>query len=157
MSSKDHKGDDTSFVEYIKKSRGDAAAAMQKLASAQSGDMTPGRFASLFCPAGFEFNYANDAISVKLEDDYFLQKEEKYILHYVQLSNLHPRLRNTSITLEKAEWLQLFVPKSNVQSAKLRGKENLGVSGDVECDKEDSSLLELWCKVFYARDVPSTF
>lgn len=59
--------------------------------------------------------------------------------------------------LQKAEWLQLFVPKSNLHFASLARDEKLKISGDSGCETKDNSLIELWCKVVNVKTLQAEF
>ena len=60
-------------------------------------------------------------------------------------------------TVKKAEWLKLLVPKNNLHFASLVGGENFRVSSDAGSDDNDSSLIELWCKVVNVKALQAGF
>lgn len=59
------------------------------------------------------------------------------------------------IRVKDAEWLQLFIPKNNVSVARMRDQGDLIISPSHEEQSDDNAILEIWCKVFYVREVPS--
>ena len=55
-----------------------------------------------------------------------------------------------------SEWLQLFVPKNSIASAKFTDSEFI-INPTETNSSDDSTILEVWCKVFYIRELPSGF
>ena len=61
---------------------------------------------------------------------------------------------NGTSNLESAEYLQLLIPRSTL--TRYNVKNNLsGIYGGVSFDneKDDNSMLEIWCKVFMIREL----
>ncbi len=95
----------------------------------------PSKTSTLFCPSGMEFFDGEDNVAINMTEDGRL-------------------ITNGTSNLESAEFLQLLVPRSTL--TRYNVKNNLsGVYGGVSFDneKDDNSMLEIWCKVFMIREL----
>lgn len=96
---------------------------------------------TLFCHNGMEF-FENQDHTIPLDGEKSkIEMNELYL--------------NGSLDLEKADFLQLIVPRKSV--TRLNIKNN--ISGVYEVPEpssdETNSVLEVWCKVFYVRELGS--
>jgi len=99
---------------------------------------------TLFCHKGMEFFEAE-------ENDIQLNEDGSSGIGYGQL-NL-----NTSLDLEKADYLQLLVPRHSISRYDVNGNLS-GLYGIPDPTNGDpNAVLEVWCKVFYVRELSPTF
>ena len=64
-------------------------------------------------------------------------------------------VNSKKVRVKDAEWLQLFIPKNNVSLASLKGHSDVIISSPEDGQNDDNAILEIWCKVFYVRELPS--
>jgi len=76
----------------------------------------------------------------------------------VQVSNNPDLAPNTTLALEKAEYLQLLVPKGTIMRANIN-KQMSDIYGQpiYTEDQSDDTMLEIWCKVFSVREIGASF
>eukprot|EP00331_Platyophrya_macrostoma_P023892 CAMPEP_0176443372 /NCGR_PEP_ID=MMETSP0127-20121128/22380_1 /TAXON_ID=938130 /ORGANISM="Platyophrya macrostoma, Strain WH" /LENGTH=229 /DNA_ID=CAMNT_0017828581 /DNA_START=27 /DNA_END=717 /DNA_ORIENTATION=- len=128
------------FPQYLKKSA-EERKNLDAKESVSNENTTKQNYSALFCPSGFTIDSFNkekaaDTFSLKVENDTTLKN------------------RNES-SMRKSDWLQLIVPKSNLLSTHIAEQGNMKVSSDQGCENEDSSLIELWCKIVNVRTLQS--
>lgn len=100
---------------------------------------------TLFCPSAIEFDQTQNRT---------LGFPNSRVGERLVVDNPNGMTTRRDLNLEKAEYLQLFVPKSRVASVDVR---NPTYSYDtlVPTDDNDNSMLEIWCKVFFVRELNS--
>jgi len=57
----------------------------------------------------------------------------------------------------KSQYLQLFVPRSSLGQYNIEGGDSRFNSPSFNENGDESSILELWCKVFFVRELSSNF
>ena len=100
---------------------------------------------TLFCPSAVEFGQAQNRT---------LGFPNSNLRERLVVDNPNGLTTRRDLNLEKAEYLQLFVPKNRVAHFDVL---NPTFSYDtlVPTDENDTSMLEIWCKVFLVRELNS--
>lgn len=63
--------------------------------------------------------------------------------------------RDRILDLEKADYLQLFVPRQGLVRYSLHNNASTLYDLPIVSEDADNSMLEIWCKVFLIRDLSS--
>jgi len=91
---------------------------------------------TLFCPSGFEFY--RESPKTEMQDE----------------SLPNTLTRRKTLDLDKAEYVQLLLPKYSIGKVDMidssNGTNNLPAYQKFD---EDGSLIEVWCKIFAVRDL----
>jgi len=95
---------------------------------------------TLFCPSGFEFFRNSPKADIQEE------------------INNHPSYSNTltkrkTLDVEKAEYVQLLLPKYSIGQVNMMDNSNGTNLPTYQKFDEESSLVEVWCKIFAIRDL----
>jgi hypothetical protein len=91
---------------------------------------------TLFCPKGLELIDEEEEQKVDMQDE-------------------NNKARSSNIG--KSQYLQLFVPRSSLGQYNLGRAESQFNSPTYNENGDESSILELWCKVFFVRELSSNF
>ena len=78
------------------------------------------------------------------------------IFHVLLKLNIRFHFCRKRLRILDSEWLQLFVPKNNISVAKLTDQDFF-INPTQENQSDDNTILEVWCKVFFVRELPSGF
>jgi len=103
----------------------------------------------LFCPSAVEFTNTEEK-ETKFDEN---GSGQRFFTH-----NKDSLINSRALDLEKADYLQLFVPRESI--AKYNSNNTLSDLYGLPLktsDEGESTILEIWCKVFLVRELSSNF
>jgi len=89
-----------------------------------------GKSSTLFCPSGFEIVTAEEKQEIDNQGTIYVPN------------------------IETAQYLQLILPRHSIQLS-FKNENGSDYTGPAVNEDGDGTLLELWCKVFYVRELAS--
>jgi hypothetical protein len=108
-----------------------ASQSVQNIQMIEEFSEKEGKSSTLFCPSGFEIVTAEEKQEIDNEGTIYVPN------------------------IEAAQYLQLILPKNSIRLA-IRNENGSDFSAPVIANEEgDGALLELWCKVYYVRELAS--
>jgi hypothetical protein len=67
-------------------------------------------------------------------------------------------VKNNTLDLEKADYLQLLVPKGTIVRSNANHRLTDIYGQDIYTDSQsDDTMLEIWCKVFLVREIGPSY